>query len=200
MYVQSLVARNGLHVALFYLASRVCFCAYWSNFGSLCETMSGRRTYGQELVSVGIRTKWWKHPTTAINLPMTAPFPPDLGSSRVRCDIITSRALEPKPNSTRIRYRSIRSHDGEKRQHTAVFGASTRSHFYQRLVRRWYTYHRLNAAHMMTFTCPCLTTVDAWFDHTMIDSMPPHLAASGTTIVSSASTLFHTEWVGKWHD
>ena len=51
-YVQSLIATNGLHlIDLFYLASRVCFCAkaQGSKYGSLCEMTSGRRTYGQEL-------------------------------------------------------------------------------------------------------------------------------------------------------
>ena len=156
--------------------------------------------HGRELVSVGICTKWWKHPTTAINLPMTAPFPPDLGSSRVRCDIITIRALEPKPISTHYRYRSIRWHDGEKRQHTAVFGAITRSHFYQRLVRRWCTLPPAKCGSYDDFYLPMSRhsrrLVRSYHDR----QYAAVSAASGTTNVSSASTLSHTEWVGKWHN
>ena len=49
---------------------------------------------------------------------------------------ITKRALEPKPSTPLIRYGSIRSPGGEKRQHTGVCGATTRPHSYQRLARR----------------------------------------------------------------
>ena len=87
--------------------------------------------------------------------------------------VITKRALEPKPSTPRTRYGSILSTgDGKKHKHVAVCGATSRSHFYQRLVRRWCApYHWQYRADRMTFCALYLTKVDTWFEPVMIGNM-----------------------------
>ena len=56
---------------------------------------------------------------------------------------------------------------------------------------------RPNAAHMMTSTCHNLATIDAWFDHTMIDNMKTYQPRRGLITLVPRALSYQMDRVEK---
>lgn len=58
-------------------------------------------------------------------------------------------------------------------------------------------YHRPNAAHMMTYTCPRLAIIDAWFDPIMIDNMTAYQPRRGRRSSVPRALSYQMDCVAK---